>query len=209
MQSFLLGLANGTTCLAYCAPVLIPFMLGKGQPTRRNWLLLAQFLGGRMGGYLLFGLLAWAAGQLIQPGEAWRGLVYGAAYLGLAGLLLFSTFVRTPAPCAGSAPRLRRWLRGAPALLPAALGFFTGLNLCPPFLLAFAGAAENASLAASLLFFLLFFIGTSLYFIPLPLVGLLSRHNDLRWIGKVAAALVAAYYLYSGLISLIGGIQIL
>lgn len=209
MQGLLLGLANGTTCLAFCAPVLIPFMLGKGQPTRKNWLLLAQFLGGRLGGYLLFGLLAWVAGQLIQPGEAWRALVYGTAYLGLAGLLLYASFVRAPAPCAGSLPRLRRTLRRVPALLPAALGFFTGLNLCPPFLLAFAGAAQNASLLASLLFFLLFFIGTSLYFIPLPFVGLLSRNSALQWVGKTAAVLVACYYLYSGLISLIGGFQLL
>jgi len=208
MQGLLLGLANGTTCLAYCAPVLIPFMLGKGQPTRKNWLTLLQFLAGRLGGYLLFGLIAWGAGQAINTQPQWRGVVYGTAYLGLALLLLVSSLARTPAACAGAMPRLRQWLRRVPALLPAALGFFTGLNLCPPFLLAFAGAAQNFSLAASLLFFLLFFIGTSLYFIPLPFVGLFSRNSSLAWVGKAAAVLVALYYLYTGLISLLGGIQI-
>lgn len=209
MQGFLLGLANGTTCLAYCAPVLIPFLLGKGQRTHKNWVLLVQFLSGRLAGYLLFGVMAWLAGQAITMQEAWRGLVYGTAYLGLAGLLLYSSFAHAPAACIGSVPRLRKWLRRVPTLLPAALGFFTGLNLCPPFLLAFTNAAENINLLSSLVFFLFFFAGTSLYFLPIPFLGFLNQNTNLQWVGKIAAVLVALFYLYSGLISLLGGIQLL
>ena len=36
MQGFLLGLANGTTCLAFCAPALIPFLMHEGQTVRQN-----------------------------------------------------------------------------------------------------------------------------------------------------------------------------
>jgi hypothetical protein len=56
MQGFLLGLANGTTCLVFCAPALIPFVMHEGQTVRQNLVTLVKFLGGRMGGYLLFGL---------------------------------------------------------------------------------------------------------------------------------------------------------
>lgn len=47
MQGLLLGLANGTTCLAFCAPVLVPFLLERGETVRQNLLTLLKFLGGR------------------------------------------------------------------------------------------------------------------------------------------------------------------
>ncbi|PKO22945.1 MAG: hypothetical protein CVU38_06710 [Chloroflexi bacterium HGW-Chloroflexi-1] len=89
MQGFILGLASGATCLAYCAPVLIPFFLGEGKRTRQNWGLLAQFLGGRLAGYLLFGLLAWLAYRLVLGPSSHRALIFGGVYVLLAGLLAF------------------------------------------------------------------------------------------------------------------------
>ncbi len=206
MQGFLLGLANGATCLAYCAPVLIPLMLGEGQKTRHNWGMLGKFLGGRLGGYLLFGLIAWLFSQMILGASAYRNLILGAAYVVLAVLLAAYGFSTAPAACAGSLKGARKFLRQWPALLPLGLGFLTGLNLCPPFLLAFTNAANAGSLGASLVFFLTFFVGTSLYFLPMAFVGLMSRVNALRTVGKLAAVLMALYYAYSGIIYLAGGI---
>jgi len=212
MQGFLLGLANGATCLAYCAPVLIPLMLGEGQKTRQNWGMLGKFLGGRLAGYLLFGLLAWLLSQMILGASAYRNLILGAAYVVLAALLaaygLSKARTARPAPaaCAGSLKGARKFLRQWPALLPLGLGFLTGLNLCPPFLAAFTSAAGAGSLGASLVFFLMFFVGTSLYFLPMAFVGLMSRVSALRTVGKLAALLMALYYAYSGIIYLAGGI---
>jgi sulfite exporter TauE/SafE len=206
MQGFLLGLANGVTCLAYCAPVLIPLMLGEGQKTRQNWSMLGKFLAGRLGGYLLFGILAWLASQLIFGAAAYRHLLFGAIYVVLAALLLVYGLARAPAPCAGSIRGARAFLRRWPALLPLGLGFLTGLNLCPPFLLAITSAASAGSLAASLVFFFAFFVGTSVYFIPIAFVGLMSHVNALRTVGKLAAVLMAMYYLYSGIIYIAGGL---
>jgi hypothetical protein len=36
----------------------VPYLLGEGQGIRQNYVLLIQFLGGRLCGYFLFGLLA-------------------------------------------------------------------------------------------------------------------------------------------------------
>lgn len=66
LQGFLLGLANGSSCLAYCAPVFVPYLLAEGQSVRRNVLALLQFLTGRLAGYALFAAVAWEAGRLIQ-----------------------------------------------------------------------------------------------------------------------------------------------
>ncbi len=205
MQGFLLGLANGATCLAYCAPVLIPFMLGEGRKTQQNWELLGKFLGGRLAGYLLFGLLAWLLGQIILSVSAYRSFILGAAYAVLAVLLLVYGFSKAPAACAGSLKGARARLRRWPTLLPLGLGFLTGLNLCPPFLLAFTGAVGTGSLAGSLGFFLAFFGGTSLYFLPMAFVGLMSHVNALRTVGKLVAVLMALYYAYSGIIYIAGG----
>src|SRR5512137_884698 len=101
-QGFRLGLANGATCLAYCAPVLIPLMLGEGQRTRQNWGLLSRFLGGRLVGYLIFGLLAWLLSQVILGTSAYRNLILGGAYVVLAALLMAYGLSKAPTACAGS-----------------------------------------------------------------------------------------------------------
>ena len=204
MQGFLLGLASGATCLAYCAPVLVPLVLGEGRSAARNLGLVGQFLGGRLVGYLLFGLLAWSLGRLVPAAGEARGLIFGAVTIGLAVLLLVYGLVRTPVACAGELTGARAGLKRWPALLPAGLGFLTGLNVCPPFLLAFTSAARAGSVWGSLLFFFMFFLGTSVYMVPLSLVGALNRFQALRVIGKLAAVCMGLYYLYVG-VALVAG----
>jgi sulfite exporter TauE/SafE len=206
MEGFLLGLTSGGTCLAYCAPVLVPLMLGAGRPARGNGLLLAEFLFGRLGGYLLFGLLAWWTGQRILADPLGRSVLFGSAYVILAAMLLYFGLAKAPVPCALGTAGPRRWLARRPALLPLGMGFMTGLNLCPPFLLAFASAAYSGSPAASLILFAGFFLGTSIYMLPLPFLGALRRNAAVAWIGKTAAVLMAVYYLYSGILTLLRGI---
>jgi sulfite exporter TauE/SafE len=205
MQGFLLGLANGTSCLAFCAPALIPFFMHEGQGVRQNLVTLFKFLGGRMGGYLLIGLLAWGAGSLLSGAAGYERLLIGIAYVGLAALLLVAV-LRKKAPagaCAfeGARARLSRW----PALLPVGMGLLAGLKICPPLLLAFTGAASAGSLAGSLVFFLAFFLGTSVYFIPIPFLGVFRRVSALQIVGQFAAVIVALYYLFAGAILLIAG----
>jgi hypothetical protein len=90
--------------------------------------------------------------------------------------------------------------------LPVAAGFATGLSFCPPFLLAFAGATEQTSLFGAMLFFFSFFLGTSLLFVLAPFVGAFSRFTALQIVGKMAAGLMGLYYLYCGIILLVGGL---
>lgn len=209
MQGFLLGLANGTSCLALCAPVLVPFLLSEGDNVRRNLATLFKFLAGRLGGYLLFGLLAWAAGGLLSEAGGYDTLLIGGTYVGLSALLLVAVFRKkrtAPGTCALSQAqvRFRRW----PALIPVGMGLLAGLKVCPPLLLAFTDAASSGTLGGSLLLFGTFFVGTSLYFLPLPLLGAFTRMPDLRIVGKFAAVIVALYYLVSGVLLFAGGVQL-
>jgi sulfite exporter TauE/SafE len=209
MQGFILGLAVGPTCLTYCMPVLVPYLLGEGRGVRQSTAVLIQFLVGRFFGYVAFGLLVWALNQIMLQKTNAQELLFGSAYIILAVLLAWYGWFNSSTVCAGkSLHRLSAWLKNYwPALLPLALGFFTGINLCPPFLLAIADAANAGSAWQCVLFFTAFFLGTTFYFIPLPLLGALGRFSTLRIIGKLAAVLMSLYYLYFGIITLIMGIN--
>ena len=80
MQGFLLGLAVAPTCLAYCVPVVVPYLLGEGRersaPVRLRH---GQFLGGRLCGYLAFAVLAWLVHQMLHRGTTGRLDVVPAA----------------------------------------------------------------------------------------------------------------------------------
>lgn len=241
LDGFILGLSNGVACIATCAPVLIPYLLGEGKGIARNYWVTGQFLFGRLLGYLLFAVLAWTISRAILQETGQRNLIIGVAYILFSGLLIFYGFFRREpscgAPSAGAggcfpksdiplkntnkswdvfqrgkaacnSNKYQRLLAIWPALLPVAAGFATGLSICPPFLLAFTGAAEQTSLLAALLFFFFFFLGTSLLFVLAPFVGVFKRFSTLQIVGKMAAGLMGLYYLYSGVILVIGGLKI-
>jgi sulfite exporter TauE/SafE len=209
MHGLFLGLAVGPSCLTYCVPVLIPYLLGEDRGVRRSAAVLGQFLAGRFFGYIAFGLLAWMLNQALLQTASARELLFGVAYIVLAGLLAWYGQFAPPTLCAGkslngiSGVLKRHW----PMLFPLGLGFFTGISLCPPFLLAFTDAANSGSAWGSVLFFMAFFLGTSFYFIPLPLLGAFGRFSTLRIIGKLAALVMSVFYLFLGIIAFINGIH--
>lgn len=206
-DGFLLGLATGVTCLAYCSPVLVPFLLGEGRDTTRTAIALLQFMAGRLLGYLAFAAAAWALGQYWQQSGAGREAAMGFIYVLLAfALILFGWQRERKTPCAGKIIDEKRRANGGALLWPLLFGLFSGLNLCPPFLLAFAAATEVPSLTHSLLYFFSFFLGTSVYFLPLPLLGVCRKLAVLKTIGRLAALLVALVYLYRGVLMIAGGV---
>ncbi len=209
-DGFVLGLSSGVACVATCAPVLIPYLLGEGKGVIRNALLTGEFLLGRLLGYLLFAIAAWGIGHSVLAGGSRRDIMIGVAYILFSGMLIYYGFFRREAPGGAACPLNRRqkilslvW----PSFLPVAAGLATGLSFCPPFLLAFTGAAAEPTLISSLLYFFSFFLGTSVLFIFAPLVGTVKRFSVLQMIGKLAAGIMGLYYLYSGVILLIGGVK--
>lgn len=207
MTAFLLGLSNGGACLAYCAPVLVPYLLGATPGVGAATFLMARFLAGRLLGYLLFGLLAWAVGRPLLEADGSRGLLTGGAYLLFALLMIRFGLGRAAADC--PAGRLAGLMERGPSFLrrfmPELLGLATGINLCPPFLLAFTAAAATGTLARSLLFFIAFFGGTALFFIPFPFIGMFGKYPAVQATGKMAAVIMGLYYLYGGIIMIAGG----
>jgi hypothetical protein len=192
MEAFILGLSNGATCMTYCAPVLIPYLLGEGKGILRNSVFTVQFLSGRLIGYLLFGVFAWGINRSILQGVSKPDLIIGPAYIIFSLLLIYYGFLRTRTFCTTTCTTgLRHRLPTIwPTSIPVIAGLVTGLSFCPPFLLAFTGAVEKTTVLQSMFFFFAFFLAA------------------LRTIGRMAAGLIGVYYLYSGIIILIGGFKI-
>jgi hypothetical protein len=204
-QGFLLGLSSGGVCLLYCLPVLFPFLASEGSPTRTNFRYLALFMAGRLAGYIVFACGAWAAGIMAAEAGILREAVFGAAYVVLSVLLALYAFGRHEKSCAAGRRRgfFSSIMVSNPRFAASVMGFLTGINLCPPFLLAFTGASEAGSLGGSVVFFASFFAGTALYFLHVPLMGRF-RSDKLRMLGVMSALVVAAYYFIRGIIMFSG-----
>jgi sulfite exporter TauE/SafE len=206
-EALLLGLASGPACLASCGPVLVPSLLAERAGARLNTRYLSVFLGTRFLGYLLFAAVAWELGALISIPIAPRMILIGVIHLLLAGVLLwyaYSAGHTCAQSCSGSelvsiGVTGKRGVPGA-----AALGFLTGLSLCPPFVAAAVRAAELGSVAAALLFFAAFFVGTSVWFVPFVSLGCVARNEAVTTVARMAMVLIALYYAYLGLAMLFG-----
>jgi len=209
MEALALGLASGPSCLVSCAPVVVPYLVGEGDRIGRNALILGQMLVGRLAGYLLFGLFVGAVSPPNGEDSALRALVTGVVTLLLASLLIAYGFATPRTRCAAEpgAQLLSRIARRWPDVLPLALGLLTGVSLCPPFVLAMSEASRTGSAAGGALYFFLFFLGTSLYVIPLVFAGALRRRPILQTVGRLAAGVVGFYFLYNGLVMAIGGLR--
>ena len=156
MQGFFLGLSSSSICVATCAPVLIPYLLGEGKNSGKNALLLGKFLSGRLIGYLIFAVLAWLTNWILLNKESiYSAVIYASAYVILGMLLIVFALKKSKKHCINNnnINRLQWFSKRTPFLFPIILGLATGLNLCSPFLLAFTQATETGSLLYSLYFF--------------------------------------------------------
>ena len=206
-EALVLGLASGPACMASCGPVVVPSLLAERAGLRLNTRYLSTFLGARFLGYLLFAAVAWELGALISIPPAPRLLVIGMIHLLLACVLLWYAYSVGHA-CAASCSDSELVTigvarkRGVPGA--AVLGFLTGLSLCPPFVAAGVRAAQLGSAAAALLFFAVFFVGTSVWFVPFVGLGCVQRNEAVTTVARMAMVLIALYYAYLGTMMLIG-----
>ncbi len=198
-EAFILGLSMGPACLGYCAPVCVPLLACEHRPWKGGVRVLGLFLLGRLLGYSVVGLLVGAAGNLLLSKVTpaiWGGV---RILLGLL-LVLFGLL--------GDSHKLRWFKRpgGDPASpwFAASLGLLTGLNLCPPFGAAIAGAASSSAITSALFYFWAFFAGTAICFIPLLIISPFSRIDALRQIARICLFLAGAWLLFEGVSAFIG-----
>jgi len=206
-EAFLLGLASGPACVASCGPVVVPSLLAEGAGWRLNARYLSSFLGTRFLGYLLFAAVAWELGALVSPAPAARTLIYGGIHVLLGVTLLWyaHSIGRGCAHACAASGLVSIGRVGKHGVSGAAvLGLLTGVSLCPPFVAAGLRAAQLGSIAAALLFFGVFFVATTLWFVPFVGLGCVRRNASVIFVARTAMVLVASYYLLAGIAMLAG-----
>ncbi len=210
IKAFMLGLSSGVTCLFTCAPALIPFLLGEGRGISRNFLILINFLAGRLAGYILTGVLAWYVTRAVFQNAVVRDLSTGLSFIALSSLLIFY-FVKGSHFSNNRSCANQKLMTLTPSDIGMclSLGFFTALTPCPPFFLAIFEVSNGPGLLAAVLFFISFFVGTSIYFTFIPFAGNLCGNRHAKAVGRTAAGLVGLYYMYQGIIKTIGGMRML
>jgi sulfite exporter TauE/SafE len=206
-EALVLGLASGPACVASCGPVLIPSLLAEGTGVRRHARYLSAFLATRLLGYLLFAVIAWEVGALVSLRATAHPLVFAAIHLSLGCVLLRYAYAVGHAcrsSCASSELVNIGTAKVRPLSGAAVLGFLTGVSLCPPFVAAGVRAAEAASMAAAVVFFAVFFLGTSIWFVPFAGLGWVRRNEAVTTVARMAMVLIALYYFLMGFAILIG-----
>lgn len=192
---FWTGFCAGAGCVAVCGAVLLPVVLSHRASVLRNVHVLAWFCFGRLCVYILFGIVLGWAGSVLQE-HAWFAWVLPFAYLA-AALALLRYLSRAPKPASCSSV-----CHAVPSHLPFVLGLITGANVCPPFVVAMAAALGSGSVAHGLAYFIAFFLGTTIYLVPLPLAGYLARWHAWQRLGRLAGTVVGFVYVYLALSAL-------
>lgn len=190
LNGFLLGLSTGVFCLSLCAPVFIPLILVEKRDKKEIFWVFGKFTAGRLIAYLIFGAIAGYWGEKLNN-KYLEGYI-SLAIIFLALLILFYSFGLLKKK--GRLCALLKQIK-----LPFLFGFLTGINICPPFLLALSYSFKMADIGKSVLFFLMFFLATSLYIFPFTFLGFLGEFQNIRKIARVAGVVVGVVFLIQGI----------
>jgi sulfite exporter TauE/SafE len=194
VESLLLGLSVGPICLAYCSPIVIPLLSSSSSPKLSvSSVTLVMFLVGRFIGYMLVGILVGIIGNNIQ--QYAKGNLFGIISIALGLTLLYFSIQK-------NFPELKicRHIKNSHSrqMFFILMGFFTGLNLCPPFLAAIVGATGTGTVAGSMIYFAAFFIGTVVFFPVTIFFGLFSKIDAVRTIAHVCMMISGVWFVLKG-----------
>jgi len=185
-----LGLSAGIFCLTWCGPVFVSLILSEKKNIRQSVLLFLEFIIGRLAGYILFGAIFGYLGSKLQNTIVQKinlgALMLLSFLLILYGLGLFK-----------EKHNLCRFFKKI--RFPILAGFLTGVNLCPPFLLSLSYIFRAGEIIKGILFFISFFLATTLYLTPLLLLNYLNIGRAFQKIAKLASILVGGLFLIYGL----------
>lgn len=196
LEGFFLGISTGSLCLMTCTPIYLPYIMTADRKLSKSLLAIGEISLGRFISYLTFGALAGFAGANISAID--RNL-YGAFANILLSIYLILTVVRTHQDSKKChVPKVAAITKSG--LL---LGMLTGINFCPAFLIALSNAVNLGGVGSGIMLFGGFFIGTTLYLIPLAFASLLTQIKKMKAIARILSLVVAAWFIYKGAAGLI------
>jgi hypothetical protein len=202
-DSFILGLSSGSACLATCGIVMFPYLMAGSAGVRRITIDLSLFLITRLAVYLILATLSWYFGQALFSNPVVRNIVPGILYIVFSVMLVwYSISNNRNRECPAKIVKTINNRR----LVPVLLGVVNSVGFCPALLIILTKGATQGTLFQSFAAFITFFIGSSIWFLPLPLAGKIRKKETLRTIGILATGLAGIIFMIKGLTNLIGGI---
>lgn len=200
IQPFLLGLTVGIFCFTYCVPFIAPYLVAEQRKIKGNFKVILKFIFGRFGGYVLFGAIFGYLGERINVPAVNLILIISLMVLSLLLIVYALGFLKPKwSFCSGKFFRKKS---------PLLMGFFMGINICPPFLMSLAYVFTLHSAIKGIVYFIMFFLGTSLYMLPLVFLGFLSKMKEFRLIARVSALVVGIVFLIYGIYYISRGVVI-
>lgn len=181
------GLSVGVFCIGLCLPVFLPILLSQPRTTKNSFLIVFEFSLGRLLGYLLFGLIFGWLGVLIKNQLVHSIVALVNMWMGITMILYsLSTIDKKFCP----------FFSFSKIKIPFLLGFFTGVNACPPFISSLSYVFNLKKIIASVLYFLMFFLGTSTYIIPSAFLGVFSKIGLIQRAARISGIFVGLYFVY-------------
>lgn len=202
-ESLILGLSSGSACLATCGMVMFPYLMAGSADVKRIATDLSLFLFTRLFVYIILATVSWFFGQAVLGNSVVRNVVPGILYIVFAVMLVWYAISNNrtrecPAKIVTTVNNKR--------LVPVFLGVVNSIGFCPALLIILTKGATQGTLVQSYLSFLAFFIGSSIWFLPLPLAGKIRKKEVLKTIGILATGLAGIIFMIKGITNLIGGL---
>jgi len=191
---FFAGFSVGIYCLGFCLPVFLPVLLSEKRDIKKSFWLVGEFSLGRLIGYLFFGLIFSWLGQTLKNNLIHSIVSLITLWLGIS-MILYSLRMFDKKFCPTKLFNQLKW--------PFWVGFLTGVNICPPFLASLTYVFNLHDAFLSLIYFLAFFLGTSVYIVPTAIFGIFSQFPWLQKLGQISGFLVGFYFIAQSLFKII------
>jgi len=188
LQGFLTGLSVGVYCIGICLPVFIPILLSQRRHLKSAFWVVLEFSLGRLLGYILFGAVIGWLGWTVQSPLIHLVISFGSLILAILMIVYVLGFwVWGAKVCARRFNRIK---------IPFLVGFLTGINVCPPFLASLGYVFSLKSVMSGVIYFLMFFLGTSVYIVPMGFLYVLTTSKVFRKIALASGFLAGLYFLF-------------
>jgi len=198
LEGLLLGLSAGIYCLGACLVFFMPYLLVEGkQRIFENLSKVLSFMLGRLIAYIAFALIIGFVGSSYY--SIFTARFSHICLIVAASFMLIYSFTHNFRDSGFCAPFINRF---SLMRIPFFLGLFTGLNPCPPFLVGVVRLWTLNNIFGGVVLFIAFFLGTSIYMIPLAFVSYFNKSERIRQIGLMLALLSSLWFLFVGITGL-------
>lgn len=194
IEGLILGLGTGASCVVFCIPVFVGL-------TSRNIhhltpsLDLFFFLLGRCVSYIFVGIVVSYIGMyftFISVFEFFSKL-FIAGLLIFWGIRGFRESDKEVSKC-----KIKKYTKSVPFLS----GILTGLSPCPPFIAGITRIFAFGNVCIGIVYFLGFYISTSLFMIPSLALGLVKYKKEVKTVVSLISIAFGIFFLFSAVFTI-------